>query len=171
MCLNFCADFSVKHSQFTLFLYFYDCKITLFLSYTHHKITLFLVILNLLRSFFWFCTVCIAKFLFLHEAYHIPEEKVREDETGTSEQKTEVTCNTFWNALHSTYFSWRVNWNTCQLKTQREKVWAKANLLQRLMAVWNDEAFLHPYHVIPSVEFLSASVEMRHFLESHTLME
>ena len=39
------------------------------------------------------------------------------------------------------------------------------------MAVWNDEAFLHPYHVIPSVEFLSASVEMRHFLESHTLME
>ena len=68
MCLNFCADFSVKHSQFTLFLYFYDCKITLFLSYTHHKITLFLVILNLLRSFFLFCTVCIAKFLFLHEA-------------------------------------------------------------------------------------------------------
>ncbi len=99
MCLNFCADFSVKHSQFTLFLYFYDCKITLFLSYTHHKITLFLFTLNVLRSFFMILHCMHSKIpFFLHEAavaYHIPEEKVREDETGTSEQKTEVTCNTF----------------------------------------------------------------------------
>lgn len=42
---------------------------------------------------------------------------------------------------------------------------------RRLLTVGNGEAFLHPYHVIPSVEFLSASVEMRHFLKSHTLME